>query len=181
MWDVVRFTEHHRYEIVFVENVVEAASWAPFQAWLMAMDSLGYDHRVVMLNSMHAQLAGAGAPQSRDRLYVVFWRKGNRVPDLERVVRPQAVCPTCGPVSAMQVFKKPGNIVGRYRAQYLYRCPNIKCRNAAVEPAVRGAADIIDWTLLGERIGDKPIKKFVNKKTGEVSYGPLAPKTMARA
>lgn len=180
MWDVVRFSEFHRYEVVFVENVVEAAKWAPFQAWLAAMDSLGYDHRLVMLNSMHAQLGGPGAPQSRDRLYVVFWRRTNRAPDLERVVRPRAICPDCGPINAMQVFKKPGNTVGRYRQQYMYRCPNVKCRNQVLEPAVRPAAEIIDWSLLGERLGDKPIKKFVDKKTGEVSYGPLAPKTMAR-
>lgn len=166
MWDVVRFSEFHRYELVFVENVVEAAAWAPFPAWLSAMESLGYDHRLVMLNSMHAQLAGFGAPQSRDRLYVVFWRRGNRKPDLERVVRPRAVCPDCGPINAMQVFKKPGNTVGRYRSQYLYRCPNTKCRNQVVEPAVRPAADIIDWSLLGTRLGDRD--------------KPLAEKTMAR-
>lgn len=166
MWDVIRFSEWHRYELVFVENVVEAAAWAPFQAWLAAMDSIGYDHRLVMLNSMHAQLGGAGAPQSRDRLYVVFWRRGNRVPDLERVVRPRAICPDCGPVDAMQVFKKPGNTVGRYRSQYLYRCPNVKCRNQVVEPAVRPAADIIDWSMLGTRLGDRD--------------KPLAEKTMAR-
>ncbi|SKR27445.1 site-specific DNA methylase [Mycobacteroides abscessus subsp. abscessus] len=166
MWDVVRFSEFHRYELVFVENVVEAAAWAPFPAWLAAMESLGYNHRLVMLNSMHAQLAGFGAPQSRDRLYVVFWRRGNRKPDLERVVRPRAVCPDCGPINAMQVFKKPGNTVGRYRSQYLYRCPNTKCRNQVVEPAVRPAADIIDWSLLGTRLGDRD--------------KPLAEKTMAR-
>ncbi|WP_100462436.1 DNA cytosine methyltransferase [Mycobacteroides abscessus] len=166
MWDVVRFSEFHRYELVFVENVVEAAAWAPFPAWLAAMESLGYEHRLVMLNSMHAQLAGFGAPQSRDRLYVVFWRRGNRKPDLERIVRPRAVCPDCGPINAMQVFKKPGNTVGRYRSQYLYRCPNTKCRNQVVEPAVRPAADIIDWSLLGTRLGDRD--------------KPLAEKTMAR-
>lgn len=166
MWDVVRFSEYHRYEVVFVENVVEAAKWAPFQAWLAAMDSLGYDHRLVMLNSMHAQLAGLGAPQSRDRLYVVFWRRGNRKPDLERVVRPRAVCPDCGPINALQVFKKPGNTVGRYRQQYVYRCPNVTCRNQIVEPAVRAAAEIIDWSMLGTRLGDRE--------------KPLAEKTMAR-
>lgn len=166
MWDVVRFTEFHRYELVFVENVVEVAAWPPFQAWLAAMDSLGYDHRLVMLNSMHAQIAGPGAPQSRDRLYVMFWRRGNKVPDVERVVRPTAVCSECGPVQAMQVFKRPGNTVGRYRQQYVYRCPNVKCRNQIVEPAVRPAADIIDWSLLGQRIGDRD--------------RPLAEKTMAR-
>lgn len=166
MWDVVRFSEYHRYEVVFVENVVEAAKWAPFHAWLAAMESLGYDHRLVMLNSMHAQLGGPGAPQSRDRLYVVFWRRTNRAPDLERVVRPRAICPDCGPINAMQVFKKPGNTVGRYRQQYVYRCPNVKCRNQVVEPAVRAAAEIIDWSMLGTRLGDRE--------------KPLAEKTMAR-
>ncbi|KRQ29775.1 DNA methyltransferase [Mycobacteroides sp. H001] len=166
MWDVVRFSEYHRYEVVFVENVVEAAKWAPFHAWLAAMDSLGYDHRLVMLNSMHAQLGGLGAPQSRDRLYVMFWRRANRAPDFERVVRPRVVCPDCGPVNAMQVFKKPGNTVGRYRQQYAYRCPNVKCRNQIIEPSVRVADEIIDWTLLGTRLGDRE--------------KPLADKTMAR-
>ncbi len=58
MWDVVRFTEYHRYELVFVENVVDAYHWQPFRAWLMAMDSLGYEHHIVFVNSMHAQAFG---------------------------------------------------------------------------------------------------------------------------
>ena len=182
MWDVVRFSEHHRYELVFVENVVDVAAWLPFHAWLAAMDSLGYDHRLVMLNSMHAQLAGLGAPQSRDRLYVVFWRRGNRAPDLERVVRPSAVCVNCGPVEAMQVFKRHGNTVGRYRSQYVFRCPNVKCRNRVVEPVVRPAADIIDWSLQGQRIGDRPLKEFFadKAKTRSLGYHRLAPKTLGR-
>ncbi|SFA60918.1 DNA (cytosine-5)-methyltransferase 1 [Rhodococcoides kroppenstedtii] len=60
MWDVVRFTEVHRYRAVLVENVVDAWNWTPFRAWLMAMDSLGYHHEVVYLNSMHAQVHGPG-------------------------------------------------------------------------------------------------------------------------
>lgn len=166
MWDVPRFAEVHQYSAVIVENVVDAWHWVPFRAWLMAMDSLGYDHHIVMLNSMHAHGFGVGAPQSRDRMYVVFWRKGNRRPDLERVNRPNAVCPECGPVAAMQSFKKPDSSWGRYRAQYVYRCPNVQCRNAVVEPLFRPAADIIDWTLEGTRIGDRA--------------KPLAAKTMAR-
>ncbi len=66
MWDVPRFAEAHRYQAVIVENVVDAWHWEPFRAWLLAMDSLGYDHHVVFLNSMHAQAFGPGAPQSRD-------------------------------------------------------------------------------------------------------------------
>lgn len=166
MWDVPRFAEVHQYQAVIVENVVDAWHWVPFRAWLMAMDSLGYDHHVVMLNSMHAHGFGVGAPQSRDRMYVVFWRKGNRAPDLARVNRPNAICPECGPVAAMQSFKRADSSWGRYRAQYVYRCPNVKCRNQIVEPLFRPAADIIDWTLEGARIGDRT--------------KPLAEKTMAR-
>lgn len=160
MWDVPRFAEHHRYDAVIVENVVDAYHWQPFRAWLMAMDCLGYDHHIVMLNSMHAHAFGVGAPQSRDRMYVVFWRKGNQRPDIERVTRPNAVCPTCGPIRAMQSFKRPDSRWGRYRAQYVYRCPNVKCRNRIVEPQFRPAADIIDWSLVGTPIGERALKKY---------------------
>lgn len=128
MWDVPRFAEHHRYRAVIVENVVDAWHWQPFQAWLQAMDSLGYDHHVVFLNSMHAQSLGVGAPQSRDRMYVVFWRKGNPRPELERVTAPAAACPTHGAVRARQVFKRADRAPwGRYRQQYVYTCPVRGC------------------------------------------------------
>lgn len=166
MWDVPRFTEIHRYQAVIVENVVDAWHWQPFQAWLMAMDSLGYEHHVVFLNSMHAQALGPGAPQSRDRMYVVFWRKGNPRPELERVTAPAAVCPTHGRVRARQVFKRADRAPwGRYRQQYVYTCPVRGCVTV-VEPHYRPAADIIDWALLGQRIGDRT--------------KPLADKTLAR-
>ncbi len=148
MWDVPRFAEHHRYEAVIVENVVDAWHWEPFRAWLMAMDSLGYEHHVTFVNSMHAQAFGPGAPQSRDRMYVTFWRKGNQQPDFDRLTRPAAVCPDCGPVRAVQSWKRPDRALwGRYRAQYLYRCPNVKCRNQVLEPAFRPAAEIIGRCL----------------------------------
>jgi len=166
MWDVPRFAEIHRYQAVIVENVVDAWHWEPYRAWLMAMDCLGYDHQAVMLNSMHAQAFGVGAPQSRDRMYIVFWRRGNQRPDLARVTSPPAVCSQCGPVRARQTFKRPDRSWGRYRAQYVYRCPNLACRYSVVEPTFRPAADIIDWDLLGQRIGDRD--------------KPLADKTMAR-
>jgi DNA (cytosine-5)-methyltransferase 1 len=165
MWDVPRFAEVHRYDAVIVENVVDAVKWPPFQAWLMAMDSYGYDHQVVSLNSMHAAaIMAPRAPQSRDRMYVVFWAKGNRKPNLD--IRPAAWCPTCDRgVEAMQVWKN-GRKVGRYRAQYVYRCPNVACRNTVVEPHALPAAAAIDWTVRGQRIGDRD--------------KPLSPKTLAR-
>lgn len=165
MWDVPRFAEHHDYKLIITENVVDAARWVMFDAWLMAMDSLGYQHHIVYLNSMHAQLGGLPAPQSRDRMYVMFWKKGNPAPDFDRL-RPMAYCPTCDDtVRAMQVFKKTDRW-GRYRAQYVYRCPNTTCRNEILEPAWLPAAHAIDWTIRGERIGDRA--------------RPLADKTMAR-
>ncbi|MCU1677700.1 MAG: cytosine-specific methylase [Frankiales bacterium] len=167
MWDVPRFAEHHHYRAVIVENVVDAAKWVMWPAWIQAMQCLGYEHQVVYLNSMHAQAAGAPAPQSRDRMYVVFWRKGDRKPNLAKWTRPLAWCPTCDEVvSAVQSWKRPEASWGRYRSQYVFRCPNAKCRNSIVEPAFLPAAAAIDWTLPGDRIGDRA--------------RPLADKTRAR-
>ncbi|GAA0905787.1 DNA cytosine methyltransferase [Pseudonocardia zijingensis] len=167
MWDVPRFAEHHRYRAVIVENVVDAARWIMWPAWLQAMTLLGYRHRVVYLNSMHAPaIAAPRAPQSRDRLYVVFWRDGQPAPDLD--VRPWAWCSVCGmQVQAVQSWKRPDRVPwGRYRAQYVYRCPRPECRFAVVEPYVDPAAAAIDWTLRGQRIGDRD--------------RPLSVKTLAR-
>lgn len=165
MWDVPRFAEHHDYKVIITENVVDAARWVMWDAWLHAMDCLGYRHQVVYLNSMHAQAYGMPAPQSRDRMYVVFWKKGNPAPDFDRL-RPWAECDTCGPVQAVQVFKKPHQPWGRYRSQYVWRCPSASCRNSVVEPGWVPAASAIDWSIRGTRIGDRP--------------RPLAEKTMRR-
>ncbi|WP_286134555.1 DNA cytosine methyltransferase [Arthrobacter sp. MYb214] len=166
MWDVPRFAEQHKYKLIITENVVDAAKWVMFDAWLMAMSSLGYNHHIVYMNSMHAQLGGLPAPQSRDRMYVMFWLKGNPRPDFDKL-RPMAYCPTCDEtVRAMQIFKKPNERWGRYRAQYNYRCPNSACRNQIIEPGWLPAAHAIDWSIRGQRIGDRA--------------RPLADKTMAR-
>lgn len=172
MWDVVRFAEHHRYRAVLVENVVDAYHWAPFKAWLMAMDCLGYDHQLVWLNSMHAQAMGLPAPQSRDRMYVVFHQRGERRPDVARWTRPRAWCGTCeAVVSAVQSFKRTDRPAwGRYRAQYVYRCPNVACRNAVVEPGWLPAAAAIDWSLPGERIGDRA-RPLAAKTTARIKAG----------
>ncbi|MGW4110181.1 DNA cytosine methyltransferase [Actinosynnema sp. NPDC004786] len=179
MWDVPRFAEAHRYDAVIVENVVDAAAWPPFRAWLMAMDSYGYDHHIVYLNSMHAPaIAAPRAPQSRDRMYVVFWRKGNPAPDL--AVRPPGWCDTCGrEVETRQAFKPrskswPAARWGRYRAQYVYVCTTSGC-GRPVEPYALPAASAIDWATPGERIADraKPLsaKTLARIQAGLTRYG----------
>jgi len=172
MWDVPRFAEYHQYNIIVTENVVDARQWIMWDAWIHAMNSLGYDHHIVYFNSMFAHLDPRRvqtlhdfAPQSRDRMYVVFWKKGNQAPDLD--FRPRAYCPKCETeVGAVQAFK-PTKVVrqlggrwGRYGDQYTYLCPT--CANE-VQPYHFAAFNAIDWSLPAERIGDR--KRPLKEKT----------------
>lgn len=165
MWDIPRFAEHHRYMAIVLENVVEAYKWDQFPAWQTAMESLGYRMQFVWLNSMHAQIGGLPAPQSRDRMYIVMWRADlvtteRPGPNMGKWTRPMAFCQEHGEVQAVQAFKK--SEWGRYRAQYLYRCPT--CFHI-IEPGWLAAESIIDWSLPAPRIGDR--KKPLAEKTVE--------------
>ncbi len=157
MWDVPRFAEYHDYRIIIVENVVDAGKWRLFDSWIHAMHALGYDHEIVYFNSQFAW----PTPQSRDRMYTVFWKQGNPKPNLD--FRPLAWCSHCQKdTQSVQSWKKRTHW-GRYQRQYVYRCPT--CRSE-VEPYYYAAFNAIDWTIQAERIGDRKI--------------PLRPKTMAR-
>jgi len=146
MWDVHRFVEHHRYDAVVVENVVDAAGWIYWRSWWQAWSDAGYDARVLSINSAHT----GAVHQWRDRIYVVAVRRGLSV-DLE--VRPPSWCPACERVVAgRQCFKRPDRIVGRWRQQYVYRCPDCA---GLVDPPAPPAHDIIDWSIEGTRIGDR--------------------------
>lgn len=152
-----------------VENVVDVRAWDQWDRWIGEIKKLGYHTHVIALNSMHADPRTVHkAPQSRDRLYVAYWHQSlNRTPDWNKWLRPRAWCPTCDQwVQAVQSFKQPGRDMGRYRQQYVYRCPQTKCRNSIIEPETLPAAVAIDWTMSGQRIGDRA--------------KPLAPKTLAR-
>jgi DNA (cytosine-5)-methyltransferase 1 len=155
MWDVPRFTEYHNYNCIIVENVVDARKWVMFDAWLLAMHALGYNHKSVYINSMHCH----PTPQSRDRMYVVFWKKGNKAPRLDYT--PAAYCPKCNKsISAVQTWKKPGVQFGKYRQQYVYCCSSC---TSVVEPYYYAAFNCIDWSDIGTRIGDR--KKSLSPKT----------------
>jgi DNA (cytosine-5)-methyltransferase 1 len=166
-WDVIRATEIHRYKVVLVENVVEAMDWELIDVWIAGMTKLGYNVQIVSVSAAH--IGGEGndpAPQWRDRIYFVLTRTDLPIPDVSP--RPYAWCPDCDQdVDAVQSWKKQhGRKVGKYRQQYVYRCPNRSCKHAIVEPYVLPAAAAIDWTDIGQRIGDR-------KKA-------LAPATMRR-
>lgn len=166
MWDVCRFAEYHRYELIIVENVVEARSkWVLFDEWLSCMRKLGYDFEIKYINSMHAH----PTPQSRDRMYCVFWKKGNKKPDLN--FNPVAPCVKCMKnVDAYQWWKplvKREFGHGKYRQQYLYKCSDC---HSIVEPYFYAAFNCIDWSNPGTRIGDR--KKPLSKNTeARCKYG----------
>jgi DNA (cytosine-5)-methyltransferase 1 len=152
MWDVPRFAEQHRYQAIVVENVVEAAQWINFPDWESAMCRQGYEGRPVFVNSVTCW----PTPQSRDRMYYVWWRKGNRAPDLDFPVA--AVCPEHGEVQATQSWKPrtkawPLEVWGKYRTQYVYRC---HCGLEAA-PLVYPAMSAIDWTIQGQLIGERDV------------------------
>ncbi|QNT94912.1 DNA (cytosine-5-)-methyltransferase [Streptomyces griseofuscus] len=152
-----------------VENVVDVRQWAEWDRWIAEFHKMGYRTRLVALNSMHAEPRSVHrAPQSRDRLYLVYWHQSlGRTPNFEKWLAPSAFCTGCDQmVKARQVFRKPGVDMGRYKSQYDYRCPNTKCGHQIVEPETLPAAAAIDWSIAGGRIGDR--------KT------PLAEKTMRR-
>lgn len=195
--DIIRFTKHHRYDAVIVENVVEARLWCDeaghrekcscghtFNAWFKAICDLGYEGQVVYFNSQFA----LPTPQSRDRMYVVFWRKGARRPNLD--FQPVSWCSVCETVvHGVQAWKRPskGGLRtqdglfewGRYGQQYLYSCP--RCAQP-VAPAVTGARTMIDWSLPAERTGDrvKPLAVNTRKriKVGLEYIGRMTPVTV---
>lgn len=166
MWDVPRFAERNRYRIVIVENVVDIARWEPFEAWLMAMQAIGYLHRIVSFNSMFAH----PTPQSRDRVYVVFWQKGNRAPNLD--ITPRGFCQRCArDVEAVQTWKNRRTI-GRYgdatkRGQYFYSCP--RCRSE-VRPYYYAALNALDLSIKATRIGDRP-RPLKERTMGRIRFG----------
>jgi DNA (cytosine-5)-methyltransferase 1 len=169
-WDVIRATEVRRYKAVIVENVPDVAwRWELLDMWCQCMIRLGYRMRILSASSAHLgdDAGNDPAPQWRNRAYFVFTRDGILQPDL--APHPPAWCPVCEAVVEAEQRFKPGakrilgQPIGKFREQYTYVCPRL---HAEVEPYVRPAASVIDWSDLGQRIGDR--------------RRPLAAATMAR-
>lgn len=177
---VLQYADQHRPRLILIECTTELTSWGPqvpgkkygdgstYRWWLSRFDLLNYDHKVLYLNSQFF-----GVPQSRDRLFIAFWDKTMRTPDLEH--RPVTRCHSCDrDVEAVWTWKTgiPPTGSVRYGKQYEYRCPS--CRRAVVPP-MKPSLHALDLSDLGTRIGDRPVKTFAD---GHV--GPFVASTTAR-
>ncbi|WP_431728615.1 DNA cytosine methyltransferase [Verrucosispora sp. TAA-831] len=179
---VLAYAGEHHPRVILVECTTELTSWGPaipgkpkvgdgttYRWWLKQFKKLNYRHKVLYLNSMFF-----GVPQSRNRIYIVFWDASLPTPDLEH--RPPSWCGRCSEIlPAVWTWKTgiPPTGSVSYGKQYCYRCP--RCRNEVVPP-MSPSLHALDLTNLGTRIGDKPIKRH-----RDGSIGPYAATTMARA
>lgn len=181
--DVIRATEVHRYDAIVVENVVEfSTDWELFDWWRKGMAILGYQSRVFSMSAAH--VGGVGndpAAQWRDRIIILFVRNG--LPMVDLTPSPLAWCQECDrEVESVQSWRN-GRTIGKYRQQYDYRCPSSSCRNALVEPYVLPAETVIDWTNLGTRIADRPMREFFKGKGANkhsLGFHRLAPDTLSK-
>lgn len=164
MWDPLRFAEENKNLFVVCENVPDVNHWSDYQKWCKEWDRLDYYIQPVYINSMFM-----GVPQSRDRWYCVAWKKGIPRPNLN--FHPLAYCPKCDDVvAAVQSWKKKGAVPwGRYgrQGQYWYRCP--KC-TGIVTPYYPAAANIIDWSIQAEKIGERK-EPLADKTMERIRYG----------
>jgi DNA (cytosine-5)-methyltransferase 1 len=179
-YDVIRACEVHHFPIVIVENVVEFLTrWKLAPWWLMGMAILGYDYQIVSGNSAHIEGPdGQTAPQSRDRIYIVFNRRDVAKPDV--AVRPRSWCGNCqSEVRGVQTWKTNVDyttasgkeiIVGKYGVrggQYYFTCPDLSCAEI-VHPVTRPAKSIINFHYIGEQIGGrkKPLVDNTRRRIG---------------
>lgn len=184
---VLHYAQKNHPRMILVECTTELTSWGPslpgrpkvgdgssYRWWLKRFKLLGYKHKVLYLNAQFF-----GVPQSRDRLFIVFWDMAIPDPDLEH--RPETWCGNCDQtVEAVWSWRTgiPATGSVRYGRQYDYRCP--RCRKEVVPPMTPSLL-ALDLSNLGTRIGDRPLKEFKDPKTGGTVRLPLAPATLARA
>lgn len=139
-FDLLRWLERHRgtARYAVAENVVQWRSWTLWPTVVDGLARLGYRWQVVYHN---AALTGQVATW-RDRMYLVCWDAGLPAPGL--TVTADGMCPTCGPTTLEQRWKRDRRDdergFGRYRnpAHYTMVCP---CGEPG-DPTVRTAADV---------------------------------------
>lgn len=164
-WDAIYLALAHDPDCFVIENVVQfATKWVEYEEWLAAWHRMGYTVVELYLNAQFF-----GVPQSRDRLYVVAYKR-NAFPMRLRWTYP-AYCPRCErTVQGVQHWKKhlkskQRGVYGSKNGQYIIACPN-HAQVVEVFPATVPAASIINWSHTAEPI--------LQRKR------PLKPKTIER-
>ena len=79
MWCVVSCAEMHRQPYVIVENVPEVLKWELWDAWKMAMESMGYCVNVSIVDA-----ADSGVPQNRVRAFIACTLNKTVLPEREK-------------------------------------------------------------------------------------------------
>ncbi|KAJ1684797.1 hypothetical protein LUZ63_020068 [Rhynchospora breviuscula] len=143
MFDVLRFIEHHRYRAGVVENVVDIARNPKYAAPWRAWQT--------------------GLRNLGYRFVVV------PPPTLPPSCAPRGWCGRCDTVVETFQAWKPGRTIGKYRQQYVYLCSTPGC-GEPVEPGYLPAASAIDWSLPGQRIGDRA-KPLADKTRARIAAG----------
>jgi len=158
MWCPQRWAAYHRPLFVLCENVVDVSRWNQFAAWCDEWDTLGYHLHAYSLNA-----AFAGAPQSRDRIYLVATRKDLGLVEPLQFPAP-CHCFSCETtVMGIQTWKpaairraqrtgNPVGPVGKYGASWVFTCPT--CQDT-VSPYTLPAVYGIDWSIQAVKIGER--------------------------
>jgi site-specific DNA-cytosine methylase len=160
-WCLLRYAEAHRPLFVAGENVVEFGSrWPLLRPWIACWEALGYRVQLVSVNAAHLSAPDMPAvPQLRDRILFAITKADLPLPDLE--LRPEAICPYCGPVQAVRIWQTPlgaSDGIGWYKGKgprrsraYHYVCPT--CETEA-EPITTPFRPHIDWHIPGTPVRD---------------------------
>ena len=162
MHDVVRFvTAKQRtkkpYTFVVVENVIDVVKWRFYNDWLASLLTLGYEYQTLYWNTRFFDV-----PQSRDRVYLLFWLRDVPTPDLEYC--PVAWCAFCArEVASHQSWKRQR--WGRYQQQYVYCCPS--CARE-VTPYSMPVRSVLHLEVPGRAIGEP---KMTEKTRANVREG----------
>jgi len=162
MEDVLRFASAKMragtpYKVIVVENVIDVVKWRKYPGWLASLTALGYAHQALYWNTQFFTV-----PQSRDRVYIVFWLQELPAPDLEHY--PLAWCDRCHrEVQAVQSWKKAVKW-GRYQEQYLYGCP--WCARE-VAPSSVPVRTVLHLSERGLSLGEKKRKESTRENIAE--------------
>ena len=168
---VLQYAAKHHPWMMLIECTTELTSWgdalpgtnigdgSAFRWWLGELENLGYRYKIDYPNS-----AFHGVPQSRDRLFIVFWDRSMRAPDTEH--RPEAMCSFCDRLCEAKWSWKTGvPPTGRVQwgKQWEYRCPSC---NMTVIPPRRPCIDALDLSDLGQVIGerDRPLAESTMRR-----------------